>query len=68
MIVRTKHGDTVDSLLWKHLKRNDEEVTSAFWLLNSHAAELGPIFNIGVNLELPDLTTQPITEQVSPWD
>ena len=68
MNIRTRHGDTVDGLLWQHLGRNDEEVTDAFWRLNRHAASHGPIFLSGILLQLPTLTTQATEQRVSPWD
>jgi len=67
-MIRTVDGDTVDGLLWLHLGRNDEEVTAEFWRLNPHAAEQGPIFPSGVQLQLPDLPAQPVNERVRAWD
>lgn len=66
--VRTVHGDTVDGLLWQHLTRNDEQITDAFWRLNPHASEHGPIFKSGVVLQLPDLPAEPETVRVMAWD
>lgn len=68
MRIRTKQGDTVDSLLWQHLKRNDETITDAFWQLNRKAADHGPIFPIGVELILPQLPQSPTEQRASPWD
>ncbi len=68
MHVRTKQGDTVDGLLWQHLQRNDETITNAFWKLNRKAAEHGPIFTIGIELELPELPQSPVEQRESPWD
>lgn len=66
--IRTRQGDTVDLLLWQQLGRNDEEVTDAFWRLNPHAAENGPIFTNGISLKLPDLPKQTIKERIRAWD
>ncbi|MAD45079.1 tail protein X [Oceanospirillum beijerinckii] len=66
--VRTVHGDTVDSLLWRELGRNDEGITDAFWRLNEHAAEQGPIFNSGVILRLPQLPEEPEVTRIMVWD
>ena len=68
MHIRTKQGDTVDGLLWQYLKRNDETITHEFWKLNRHAAEQGPIFAIGIELELPELPQSPVEQRESPWD
>lgn len=65
--VRTAAGDTVDRLLWQHLGRNDEAVTGAFWRLNPHAAEFGPIFPIGVVLALPQMSAPAAKARVSAW-
>lgn len=66
--IRTVHGDTVDGLLFKHLGRNDEVITDAFWRLNEHAAEQGPIFNSGVILYLPELPKEPEATRIMSWD
>lgn len=66
--IRTVHGDTVDGLLWQQLGRTDEQITDAFWRLNSHASELGPIFPSGVTLQLPDLPAEPEVTRITAWD
>lgn len=70
MKIRTQQGDTVDRLLWHYLQRNDENITDAFWRLNPHAAAQGPIFPIGIILELPkaETTSSGNEQRVSPWD
>lgn len=66
--IRTVHGDTVDGLLYRHLGRNDEQITDAFWRLNDHAAALGPIFESGVVLQLPELPKEPEAQRIMSWD
>lgn len=66
--LRTAHGDTIDGLLWRHLGRNDETITDAFWRLNSHAAALGPIFPAGVSLQLPALPATADISRLRAWD
>lgn len=64
---RTVQGDTIDSILWRQLGRNDEAITAAFWQLNRHAAALGPVFAAGIQLELPAPPPRPVQQRVTLW-
>ncbi len=67
MRVRANHGDTVDTLCWRYYGRTagvTEQVLDANPGLSAH----GPILPMGLEVELPDQPTQPVTTRLQLWN
>jgi phage tail protein X len=59
--VITHGGDVIDDLVWQHYGRSD--VLAAVLQANPHLAQLPPILEAGLLIELPDLP-QPLEAAV----
>lgn len=56
MIYITKDGDMLDKICWEFYGKSSgymEQVLAA----NPGLAELGPVYNAGVSIELPEIST-----------
>ncbi len=51
--VVTRDGDVLDDLVWRHYGRND--LIAAVLESNPHLAQLSPVMEAGLVIELPDL-------------
>lgn len=66
---RTKAGDTVNGVLWRELRRDDDTAEEALWALNPGLAEFGPVLPSGVVVFLPELDQkQEAARAVTVWD
>ena len=68
MQVRSIAGDTVGTLLYRYLGRDDDEAERAFFAVNTGVAKHGPVLPSGVVVTIPDLPDPPIKKVVSVWD
>lgn len=66
--VRSIAGDTVGTILYRHLGRDDDEIERAFFEINPGVAALGPVLSSGVVVTLPELPAPPVKKVVSVWD
>lgn len=60
MRVITHQGDTVDALCFRHLGRT-QGVVEIVLENNPGLADYGPVLPHGLQVKLPDITTQPTT-------
>lgn len=67
MRVRAMQGDTVDVLCWRHYGRT-AGVTEQVLEANPGLAEHGPVLPMGLEVELPDQPTRPVTKRLQLWD
>jgi len=58
---KTKAGDTVDYICWKHYGATNTGQIEAVLAANTGIAELGPELPGGLTLTLPDVTPKPAT-------
>ena len=67
MKYRTKDGDMLDAICWKHYGR--ESAVIDVLEANPHLADQGAVLSAGILIELPDLA-EPVadTEVVRLWD
>ena len=66
--VKTRAGDTVGVLLYKHLDRDDDVAEQAIFDANPELASYGPILPAGVDVIIPDIA-QPQAQKVQrSWD
>ena len=49
----TRDGDVLDDLVWRHYGRSD--VIAAVLAANPHLAQLPPVLEAGLVIDLPDL-------------
>jgi phage tail protein X len=68
MQVRSIAGDTVGTLLFRHLGRDDDEAEAAFYAVNTGVAKYGPVLPSGVVVNIPDIAPPPLQTVVSVWD
>jgi len=67
MKYRTRDGDMLDAICWKHYGR--EAAITAVLEANPHLAERGPVLPAGLVITLPDLPPAPETAgTVRLWD
>lgn len=68
--VMTIAGDSVNRILWRELRRDDDETEERLWALNPGLAAYGPLLPSGVRVTLPDLTPRANTARkvVTAWD
>lgn len=67
--VRTVAGDSVNLLLYRELKRCDDDAEEELWRLNPTLAEQGPVLPAGLWVVLPELQSRPVaTAPVTAWD
>jgi len=67
MNYRTKDGDTLDLICWRHYGQQSgavEQVLEA----NPKLAEKGSILSAGIIITLPELTSPAVEEEISLWD
>ena len=67
IIYRTKDGDTLDQICWKHYGRTSgivEQVLSA----NRHLEEADAVLVAGIQITLPEINTQRQENAVRLWD
>lgn len=64
---RTRDGDMLDWICWKHYGRTQGAV-EAVLEVNTHLADLGPVYAAGVLIDLPELTAAPADTTVRLWD
>ena len=50
----TRDGDVLDDLVWQHYGRSD--VIAAVLAANPHLAQLPPVLEAGLVIDLPDLS------------
>ncbi len=63
---RTRDGDTLDWICWKHYGRQSGAV-EAVLEANRHLADKGPILTSGLEIELPDLGQPTPVNEVELW-
>lgn len=63
---RTRDGDTVDYIAWKHYGRQDG-TAEAVLEANPGLAGYGPLLPAGVVLTLPDVPTPPTKATIRMW-
>lgn len=63
---RTKDGDVLDWVCWRHYGREDAVVSVLE--ANRGLAALGPVLPAGIDVLLPDIDTQVESETVRLWD
>lgn len=64
---RTRDGDMLDWICHKHYGRT-AKVVEAVLEANPGLAELGPVFDVGVLINLPELPSAPAVKTVRLWD
>ncbi|MCW6036834.1 tail protein X [Spirulina subsalsa FACHB-351] len=69
-VVKTIAGDSVNRLLWRELRRDDDSAEEALWSLNPGLAAYGPLLPAGIRVVLPDLEQRRHQAQraVTAWD
>ncbi|KFC09020.1 hypothetical protein GTGU_01212 [Trabulsiella guamensis ATCC 49490] len=70
MKVRCRDRDTPGDIAWIKLGRDDDETEQLIYDLNPHLHQYGRILPVGVEITLPDLTSETTTEadeQVTVW-
>jgi phage tail protein X len=69
---RSKEGDTVDYVAWKHYGRQDGRVVEQVLEANPGLADLGPVLPAGTLVNLPEIASTPTTATattgVKLWD
>lgn len=65
-IYRTREGDVIDEICWRHYGR--ENAVTSVLDANPGLADLGAILPSGIEITLPDLPTSVATESSSLWD
>ncbi|MBF0304200.1 MAG: tail protein X [Alphaproteobacteria bacterium] len=65
---RTKDGDVLDRLCWKHYGRRTGAVEAVLAANPGLADLMTPTFAAGVIIELPDLPPAPRRSVISLWD
>ncbi|MDN3611358.1 tail protein X [Vibrio ostreicida] len=65
-IYRTREGDMVDEICWRHYGR--ESAVVAVLKANPGLADCGPLLPSGIALHLPHLPTSVVREPASLWD
>lgn len=63
---KTRDGDTLDYICWKHYGRQSEAVETVLEA-NRHLADKGPVLSAGVVIELPELPQPKAVEEVELW-
>tara|TARA_R110001592_G_scaffold104697_1_gene294530 strand:- start:40238 stop:40444 length:207 start_codon:yes stop_codon:yes gene_type:complete len=64
---RTSDGETLDLICWKYYGRQPGAVEVVLEA-NRHLADLGPIFEAGVMIELPALPAPAPKVEIELWD
>lgn len=69
-VTKTIAGDSVNRLLWRELRRDDDSAEEALWAVNPGLAAHGPLLPAGVRVVLPDLDKRRRQAQraVTAWD
>ncbi|WP_343794988.1 tail protein X [Sphingomonas trueperi] len=69
-MTRTIAGDSVNRLLWRELRRDDDAAEEALWALNPGLAAYGPLLPAGVEVRLPNLErrSREARKAVTAWD
>lgn len=69
-VTKTITGDSVNRLLWREMRRDDDSAEEALWALNPGLAAYGPLLPAGVRVVLPDLDKRRGQAQraVTAWD
>jgi phage tail protein X len=65
---RTREGDTLDQIVWKHYGRQDGRHVEQVLEANPGLVEHGPILPAGVLIQLPDLSAPEKVDGVRLWD
>lgn len=66
-IYRTRMGDMLDDLCWRHYGRQSEAV-EAVLDANPGLADRGPVYPVGIMITLPDLEEPTASAPVRLWD
>lgn len=66
MIYRTREGDLLDWICWRHYGHLQGTVEAAL-NANPGLAELGPVLPGGVNIVLPELPATPTRATIRLW-
>lgn len=64
----TKDGDTADYIAWKYYGNQDAGTVEALVDANKGMADMGPVLQAGMVINLPEITTQNTTQGVKLWD
>lgn len=64
---RTRDGDMLDDICWRHYGRQSEAVESVLDA-NPGLADLGPVYTTGTLITLPDLADPTAVSPVRLWD
>ena len=65
---RTRDGDTVDLIAWKHYGRQDERLVEQLLDANPGLAKAGPLLSEGLEVILPEFSSPEQVEGVRLWD
>ncbi|SME96259.1 tail protein X [Desulfovibrio gilichinskyi] len=66
MIYRTKDGDLLDRICFKYYGR--ESAVATVLEANPGLADKGPVFDAGIEIDLPELATPEKDQGISLWD
>ena len=65
---RTRDGDMLDWICWKHYGQTEGAV-EAVLDANPHLADLGPVYEAGTLITLPELSAGDVsTTLMQPWE
>lgn len=64
---RSKDGDVVDAIVWKHYGRQDSRIVEAVLKANPGLADRGPVLGAGVRIALPEIETPAQQQVVRLW-
>lgn len=64
----SKDGDILDQIIFNRYGNTSNGQVEVVLAINRGLAALGPIFEAGVRIRLPDLVDAPPTETISLWD
>ena len=64
---RSKDGDVVDAIAWRHYGRQDQGVVEAVLNANPGIADAGPVLPAGLRIRLPVLPDPDPREGVRLW-
>jgi phage tail protein X len=68
-LYRTIQGDRLDMICKRHYGTERNRITEIVLSANQGLAALGPLYNAGISIFLPDIATTPVsTSTVRLWD
>ena len=67
MLIRALHGDTLDAICARYYGRT-QGVVETVLAANPGLAEFGVVLPHGTAVELPDVSSSPVSETINLWE